>query len=71
MPRATTVTCLFYTRDGGLSVELLDSPVPETYTKNPTPPGMLHALHLLGMQPLQRNFKRTVAGAIPVFEETT
>ena len=72
MPNVTTVTCLFYTRDGSLAVRLLDRPVPDTITDNPVYPGMMHAIRALGMtQPILRSFKRTVDGAIPVFEETT
>lgn len=68
--KATTVTCLFVTRDGGLCVKLLESPIPPTWEEQPIPPGILHAVKLLGMQPVHgRSFKRTCDGHIPVFEE--
>lgn len=59
--------CLFYSKAGALSVKLLDSPVPPEVSDPPMPMGASHACKLLGFSP--RIFKRTVDGAIPVFEE--
>jgi hypothetical protein len=48
---------------------LLDSPVPEEYQIPPVPPGMMHALRLLGMADQVRVFKRIASGAMPVYQE--
>ena len=66
--RSTTVTCLFFSNDGRMSVKLLDAPVPAEYTEAAAPDGMFHACRVLGIQPI-RYFKRTAEGSIPVFEE--
>lgn len=68
MRNATTVTCLFVSQDGRLSVQLIDSPVPAEHVMPVAPPGMMHACRVLGINPV-RSFKRTVDGSIPVFEE--
>jgi hypothetical protein len=68
MPPLTTVTCLFISQDGRLSVQLMPRPVPETYEIVTAPPGMMHACAVLGIPPI-RTFRRTVDGGIPVFEE--
>jgi hypothetical protein len=66
--KATTVTCLFVSNDGRLSVKLLESPVPDHWAEPAAPPGMMHACVVLGIAPV-RMWKRTAEGAIPVFEE--
>lgn len=73
MPPTTTITCLFYTSQGSLSVKLIPQPVPAEWDDSvQMPMGVMHAVKLLGMQPpAGRKFKRTADGAIPVFEETT
>jgi hypothetical protein len=64
-----TLTCLFLSKRGELAVHLLDSPAPEEYQIPPVPPGMMHALRLLGMADQVRLFKRSADGAMPVYEE--
>lgn len=67
--KATSLTCLFWTKTGCMSVRVMDAPVQETFIEPIAPPGMMHALAALGMTPLSRTFKRTCDGAMPVFEE--
>lgn len=66
---ANTKTCLFVTKDGRLSVDIMGEPIPEVVTRvRPDLVGAAHACALLGITPF-RTFKRTVDGSIPVFEE--
>jgi hypothetical protein len=60
---------LFFSKRGALAVHLLDSPVPEEYQIPTVPPGMMHALRLLGMTDQVRVFKRVASGAMPVYQE--
>jgi hypothetical protein len=66
--KATTVTCLFVSKDGRLAVHLMDAPVPAQHEIPAAPPGMMHACRVLGIAGV-RIFKRTVEGALPVYEE--
>lgn len=66
--KATTVTCLFVSKDGRLAVHLMESPVPAQHEIPAAPPGMMHACRVLGISGV-RLFKRTVEGALPVYEE--
>ena len=67
--KVNTRACLFISKRGDLAVRLLEPPLPEEYATPEVPPGMLHAVRLLGMPDQVRIFKRTVEGAVPVYEE--
>jgi hypothetical protein len=67
--KVKTLTCLFISKSGGLSVRLIEPPLAEEYQTPEIPPGMLHAVRLLGLSEQVRVFKRTVEGALPVYEE--
>jgi hypothetical protein len=67
--KVTTLTCLFISKSGGLAVRLIEPPLAEEYQTPEIPQGMLHAARLLGLMDQVRVFKRTVEGALPVYEE--
>jgi len=67
--RDQTLACLFLSKEGALAVHLLDRPVPEKYHIPAVPPGMMHALRVLGMANEVRVFKRIVSGTLPVYQE--
>ena len=68
--RVTTLTCLFLSKDGDhLSVQLIEPPVPEEYQIPAIPPGMVHAVRVLGLAGQIRVFKRIAEGALPVYQE--
>ena len=69
MQKVTTLACLFLSKRGDLSVQLIEPPVPEEFRTPPIPPGMLHAVRALGMGDQVRVFKRIVEGVLPVYEE--
>jgi hypothetical protein len=66
--KVTTLACLFVSNDGRISIRLLDTPAPPQHEFPSVPPGMMHACQVLGL-PARRVFKRTVDGALPVYEE--
>jgi hypothetical protein len=63
--KVTTLTCLFVSKDGRLAVRLMDAPVP---SQHEIPVQRVHACRILGPAGV-RLFKRTVEGALPVYEE--
>lgn len=67
--KVKTRACLFISKGGDLAVRLIEPPFPEEYQTPEVPPGMLHAVRLLGLSDQIRIFKRTVEGALPVYEE--
>jgi len=67
--KVNTLACLFISTGGGLAVRLIVPPLPEEYQTPEVPQGMLHAVRLLGLSDRVRTFKRTVEGAVPVYEE--
>ncbi len=67
--KVKTLACLFFSKRGELAVRLIEPPVPEEYKTPEVPPGMLHAVRVLGLSENIRVFKRTVEGAIPVYQE--
>ena len=69
MEKVTTLTCLFLSKHGHLSVKLIEPPVPEQFQTPEIPPGLLHAARVLGLSDTVRVFKRTADGALPVYEE--
>jgi hypothetical protein len=67
--KVKTLACLFFSKSGDLAVHLIEPPVPEEFQTPELPPGMLHAVHVLGLSDRVRVFKRTVEDGIPVYEE--
>jgi hypothetical protein len=67
--RVTTLTCLFVSKDGRLSIHQLEPPAPAEFQLQPIPPGMKHAAKVLRLPSEPRTFKRTVEGSLPVYEE--
>ncbi len=67
--KVNTLACLFISNRGDLAVRLMVPPLPEEYQTPEVPPGMLHAVRLLGLSDRVRTFKRIVEGAVPVYEE--
>jgi hypothetical protein len=68
--RVTTLTCLFVSKDGRLSIHQLEPPAPPKFQLQPMPSGMKHAAKVLGLLPFEpRVFKRTAEGSLPVYEE--
>jgi hypothetical protein len=67
--KVTTLACLIVGKNGGLAVELLEPPVPTEFRIAAAPPGVEHAARLLGLPHEERVFRRTVEGAVPVYEE--
>jgi hypothetical protein len=67
--RVTTLTCLFVSKDGRLSIHQLEPPAPPEFQLQPVPPGMKHAAKVLGLPSEPRVFKRTAEGSLPVYEE--
>ena len=67
--KVTTVTCLFLSKRGELSIQLIEPPVPEEYEIPKIPRGMLHAVRVLGLEDRIRVFKRIAEGALPVYQE--
>lgn len=67
--KVTTLACLFVSKDGRLAIHLLDPPLPPEYQVPAIPPGAAHAARALGLAATLRVFKRSVEGAIPVYEE--
>jgi hypothetical protein len=68
--KVTTLTCLFLSKSGDhLSIQLIEPPVPEEYHIPAIPPGMLHAVRVLGLADKVRVFKRIADGALPVYQE--
>jgi hypothetical protein len=67
--KVTTLACLFLSKGGHLSVQLIEPPVPEEFQTPAIPLGMLHAVRLLGMADQIRVFKRIAEGTLPVYEE--
>lgn len=66
---ATTETCLFVSRDGSLSVMLLDEPLPSIH-EIPVAVARTFAMSMCMTDPPPvRRFKRTTDGHIPVYEE--
>jgi hypothetical protein len=66
----SSLACLFVSKDGGFAVRLIEPPLEASYEVPVVPPGMRHAIRLLGLQSTIRTFRRTVDGALPVYEET-
>ena len=67
--RVKTLACLFFSKSGDLAVRLIEPPVPEELQTPEVPPGMLHAVRLLGLSDRIRVFKRIAEGAVPVYQE--
>jgi len=67
--KVTTLACLFVSKDGRLAIHLLDPPLPPEYQVPSVPPGAPNAARALGVSATIRIFKRSVEGAIPVYEE--
>jgi hypothetical protein len=67
--KVKTLACLFFSKSGDLAVRLIEPPVPEEYKTPEVPPGMLHAVRVLGLSHQVRVFKRTAEGKIPVYQE--
>jgi hypothetical protein len=67
--KATALACLFVSKDGRLSVQLVEPPLPLEQQVPSVPPGMAHAARMLGVPVEIRVFKRTVEGSVPVYEE--
>ncbi|MGH9346333.1 MAG: hypothetical protein ACRD26_03610 [Vicinamibacterales bacterium] len=68
--KVTTVACLFVSKDGRLSIHLMEPPVPSECRVPAVHPGTaLHDTGGLSLVPAMRAFKRTVDGALPVYEE--
>ena len=67
--KVKTVPCLFFSRRGELAVHLIEPPVPEVYQTPEVPPGMLHAVRVLGLSDRIRVFQRTAEDGVPVYEE--
>jgi hypothetical protein len=68
--KVNTLACLFFSAGGGgLAVRLIVPPLAQEYQTPEVPRGMLHAVRLLGLSDRVRTFKRTVEGAVPVYEE--
>ena len=62
-------TCLFVSKSGGFAVHLLESPLQDHYEFPPVPPGMRHAVRLLGLSSMIRVYRQTAEGGLPVYEE--
>ena len=69
MSRLNGHTCLFVSKNGALSVRLMESPLQDHYEVPPVPPGMRHAVRLLGLGSMIRVYRQTVQGGLPVYEE--
>ena len=69
MSRLIGHTCLFVSKNGGFAVRLLESPLQDHYEIPPVPPGMRHAVRLLGLSSMIRVYRQTVDGGLPVYEE--
>lgn len=67
--RFTAVTCLFVGKDGAVAIRSIEPPLEESYEIPPVPPGMRHAVKVLGLLATIRKYKRTVEGGLPVYEE--
>jgi hypothetical protein len=63
-------TCLMVSKDGRLAIQLIEPPLPATFKTPTIPPGMEHAVRVLGLQAAVRAFTRTAEGELPVYEET-
>jgi hypothetical protein len=68
-PKVKTLACLFFSKSGGLAVQLIEPPVPEEFQTPELPAGVLHAERVFGFSDRVRVFKRTVEDGIPVYEE--
>jgi hypothetical protein len=64
-----TRACLFVSRNGGFAVHNIEPPLEEQYQIPPVPPGMRHALKVLGLLSTVRVYKQTADGVLPVYEE--
>jgi hypothetical protein len=67
--KVTTLACVFVSKDGQLSIRLVEPPLPLEYQVPSIPPGMAHAARALGLAPEIRTFKRTAADGMPMYEE--
>jgi hypothetical protein len=67
--KVTAITCLFVAKDGAIAVRSIEPPLAERYEEPPVPPGMRHAVKVLGLLATIRIYKKTVGGAMPVYEE--
>ena len=67
--KVRTLTCLFIGRGQCHETRKIEPPLAEEYQTPEVPPGMLHAVRVLGLSEQVRVFKRTVEGALPVYEE--
>jgi hypothetical protein len=65
----TSLACLFVSKTGCFAVRLIEPPLQAVYEEPPVPPGMRHAVRLLGLESTIRTYKRTVDGELPVYEE--
>ena len=67
--KVTTLACVFVSKDGQLSIRLVEPPLPLEYQVPTIPPGMAHAARALGLPAEIRTFKRTAADGMPMYEE--
>jgi hypothetical protein len=67
--KVTTLTCLFVSTDGRLSIRLMNPPLPPHCEVPTIPPEMAPAARALGLGLEVRIFKRTVEGLLAVYEE--
>ena len=65
MSRPVGHTCLFVSKNGGFAVRLLESPLQDSYEVPPVPPGMRHAVRLLGLSSTIRVYRQTVKADCP------
>jgi hypothetical protein len=67
--KVTTLACVFVSKDGQVSIRLIEPPLPLEYQVPSVPPGMTQAARALGLTPEIRKFKRTAADGMPMYEE--
>jgi len=67
--RVNTLACLCLSKRGELAVRLMEPPVPEEFQTPEVPPGMLHAVRLLGLSDQIRVFRRIAEDGLPLYQE--
>jgi len=67
--RVNTLACLCLSKSGELAVRLIEPPVPEEFQTPEVPPGMLHAVRLLGLSDQIRVFRRIAEDGLPLYQE--